>query len=342
MFIKYFRSSFIFAFLALVFSFFVGFYYTGLWTQGLAFLWTAAILSILEISLSFDNAIVNATVLKEMTPLWRHRFLTWGMLIAVFGMRFVFPVVIVSVAAQISPWTAIEWALFEPAKYAEQMLSSHLLVSAFGGSFLLLVALEFFYDENKETHWIGFIEKRLVRWGRLEALEILITLLTLLFLILFIPGPEKYSYLLAGVCGVCCFIAVKGLGEWLELSHEGTRDLQRASSGMFIYLEVLDASFSFDGVVGSFAITNNLLVIMAGLSIGAFFVRSLTILFVEKEVLNHFDYLEHGAFYAIAVLAILMLLDPFTHIPEWVTGLSGGLIIVMSFVWSLSNNRQKS
>lgn len=340
MMMKYFKGSFLFAFLSLIFCFFVGYYYTGQWSGGLNYLWIAFILSILEISLSFDNAIVNATVLKEMTPLWRHRFLTWGMLIAVFGMRFVFPVLIVSVAGQVSPLQALDWAFFDPVQYAKKMLECHVLVSAFGGSFLLLVALEFFYDENKQNHWVEFIEKHFARWGRIESLEILITFIALLLVLSFLPKEERFSFLLAGVCGVLCFIFVKGLGEWIELSHAEQKDLHRASGGLFIYLEVLDASFSFDGVVGSFAITTNLFVIVAGLSIGAFFVRSLTIMFVEKEFLSKFDFLEHGAFYAIAILSGLMLIDPLLHIPEWITGLSGAVVIFASFIGSLKLNRQ--
>ncbi|MBL7672326.1 MAG: DUF475 domain-containing protein, partial [Bdellovibrionaceae bacterium] len=148
-----FKSSFIFSFFGLVFSFFVGFYYTGLWSKAFEFLLIAGILAVLEISLSFDNAIVNAKILKEMDSVWRHRFLTWGMLIAVFGMRLLFPLLIVGVMAAVSPWEALRMALFDPPSYAEIMLKSHLLVSAFGGSFLLLVALAFFYDENKDHHW---------------------------------------------------------------------------------------------------------------------------------------------------------------------------------------------
>lgn len=336
---NYFRTSTLFLVAALIFCFFVGFYYTGLWSKGFEALVIAAILAVLEVSLSFDNAIVNAKVLKTMDPVWRHRFLTWGMLIAVFGMRFVFPLAIVSFAASVTPWEALRIALFEPAEYAKKMLENHHIVAAFGGSFLLLVALDFFYDENKEHHWIKPIEKKLALWGRIQALELFLVLLILLVLTHFMQGPEKIAFLEAGVTGVLCFVAVKAIEQILNFSTEGEVSLQRAGLASFIYLEVLDSSFSFDGVVGAFAITTNLLIIMAGLSIGAFFVRSLTIMFVEMELLSQFKYLEHGAFYAIALLAVLMLLDPFVHIPEWFTGLSGAIIIGVAYRSSLKASR---
>ena len=137
------------------------------------------------------------------------------------------------------------------------------------------------------------------------------------------------------MAGLITYVIVDGIGSWLEASDDQMKDVHRASAGMFLYLEVLDASFSFDGVVGAFAITHNLFIIMIGLSIGAFFVRSLTIMFVEQEALTKFAYLEHGAFYAIGMLAMIMLTDPFLHVPEWVTGLAGGVVIVVSFLWSL-------
>ena len=333
---KYFTGSFIFTFIGLIASYFVGHYYGGTVTAGLGALFIATILAILEISLSFDNAIVNAVVLKEMTPVWRHRFLTWGMLIAVFGMRLVFPLLIVTVIANVSPWEALVMAATRPDDYAQLMLSAHLQVAAFGGSFLLMVALKYFYDASKELHWIPFIEKPTVYLGsKVEAIEVALSLVILALVAHFLPEDKALSFIMAGMAGLITYVIVDGIGSWLEASDDQMKDVHKASAGMFLYLEVLDASFSFDGVVGAFAITHNLFIIMIGLSIGAFFVRSLTIMFVEKDALTKFAFLEHGAFYAIGLLAMIMLSDPFLHIPEWITGLSGGIIILVSFLWSL-------
>lgn len=340
---KYFTGSFVFTFLGLVASFFVGQYYGGSTAAGLGALFIAVILAILEISLSFDNAIVNAVVLKEMTPVWRHRFLTWGMLIAVFGMRLIFPLLIVTFIANVTPWEALIMAATRPDDYAKLMLSAHLQVAAFGGSFLLMVALKYFYDEDKDLHWIPVLEKTPVYLGsKVEAIEVTLALIILAIISHFLPSHEALAFIMAGMAGLITYVIVDGIGSWLEASDGQMQDVHRASAGMFLYLEVLDASFSFDGVVGAFAITHNLFIIMIGLSIGAFFVRSLTIMFVEKEALTKFAFLEHGAFYAIGILAMIMLLDPFLHIPEWVTGLSGGVVIVVSFLWSLRKGRMLS
>lgn len=332
--LQYFKSSFLFSFIGLIIAAIIGYQVSGL--QGLwQTVFITSVLAILEVSLSFDNAIVNAIVLKKMTPLWRHRFLTWGMIIAVFGMRLVFPVAIVSVVGGINPLEALNLALFKQQEYAALMVSAHIEISAFGGAFLLLVGLKYFYDENKEEHWIKVIEKPLALMGKFEAIEIAITLLAFLVILKFLPDTEQMRFVTAGLWGIVTYVLVDGIGSWLEFSGEQKNDMQRASAGLFLYLEVLDASFSFDGVIGAFAITQNLFIIMIGLSIGAFFVRSLTIYFVEKDTLKQYAYLEHGAFYAILVLAGIMLLDPFLHIPEWVTGLLGAVFIILSFIWSV-------
>lgn len=340
---KYFTGSFAFTAFGLIASYFVGHYYGGTVAAGLGALFISTILAILEISLSFDNAIVNAVVLKKMTPVWRHRFLTWGMLIAVFGMRLIFPLLIVTFMADVNPWQALVMAATQPEEYAKLMLAAHLQVAAFGGSFLLMVALKYFYDEEKDFHWIPFLEETPVYLGsKVEAIEVALALITLAIISNFLPSHEALPFIMAGMAGLITYVIVDGVGSWLEASDEAMTDVHKASAGMFLYLEVLDASFSFDGVVGAFAITHNLFIIMIGLSIGAFFVRSLTIMFVEKEALTKFAFLEHGAFYAIGILAMIMLLDPFLHVPEWVTGLSGGIVIVSSFLWSLRKGQKLS
>lgn len=339
MLLKYFKGSIISTILGLPLCAWLGYYYNPTPAAALQALFIATVLAILEVSLSFDNAIVNAKVLRGMTPLWRHRFLTWGMLIAVFGMRLVFPLLIVTIVAKIGPWSALVMAATRPDDYARIMLSAHADVAAFGGAFLLMVAVKYFYDENKEHHWIPWLERPVAYMGRVEAIEMLIALAFLTIVTRFLPAEQQFSYLLSGLGGIITFLIVDGIGAFLERWGMERQDLSKASVGAFLYLEVLDASFSFDGVVGAFAITNNLFVIMVGLSIGAFFVRSLTILFVERETLQEFAYLEHGAFYAIGSLAVLMMLNPIFHIPEWITGLIGAVFITMAFISSLRLNR---
>ena len=338
--LKYFTGSFITVFFGLILGAWIGYYYTGTYAGAASSAFICAVLSVLEVSLSFDNAVVNAHVLKDMTPLWRHRFLTWGMLIAVFGMRLVFPLAIVGIVAAVNPWDALVLAATNPAEYARIMQSVHVPVAGFGGAFLLMVALKYFFDVNKDVHWIHLIEAPLSKLGRLYASELAVALLIIYAISKGLQPEDSMSFLVSGIFGLITFIGVDGISAVLEgpehteeKKNASISDLHRASAGMFLYLEVLDASFSFDGVVGAFAITNNLFIIAIGLGIGAMFVRSLTILLVEKGTLTQYKYLEHGAFYAIGALAAIMFVNTFYHIPEVVTGLIGAAFIGLS-LWS--------
>ena len=109
---------------------------------------------------------------------------------------------------------------------------------------------------------------------------------------------------------------------------------------LFLYLEVLDASFSFDGVIGAFAISSNLFVIAAGLGIGALYIRSLTVYLVKKGTLSEYIYLEHGAHWAIGALAVTMLIGVSRQIPEVVSGLTGAILILASVLSSIIRNRR--
>jgi hypothetical protein len=149
--------------------------------------------------------------------------------------------------------------------------------------------------------------------------------------------------MVAGTMGLVTFIAVEAIGTILELREEAratTGVVVRSGFGGFLYLNVLDASFSFDGVIGAFALSNNMIVIALGLSIGAMFVRSMTIMLVQKGTLSEYRYLEHGAFWAIVALAAIMLLSARFHIPETVTGLIGAALIGVSLWWSIRHNRR--
>jgi hypothetical protein len=338
--LHFFKSSFWVSFFGLILAAAVGYYYKGTGAGAAEALFLAFILSILEVSVSFDNAVVNATVLKDMSPLWQRRFMTWGMLIAVFGMRLVFPLMIVVVVAGLGPWEALVLAAMRPDEYARIMISVHHQVAAFGGAFLMLVALKYFFDVEKELHWISWIEKPLSMMGKLSAIEVGITLVFIYILSHYVEPNETLPFIYAGIAGILTFLAVDGVSVFLQVPEGNKQDIHRASIGMFLYLEVLDASFSFDGVVGAFAITNNLFIIAIGLGIGAMFVRSLTILMVEKGTLNSFKFLEHGAFYAIAALAVIMFMNTVTHIPEVITGLIGAAFIGLSIYSSLQRKKR--
>jgi uncharacterized protein len=352
--LKHFRASFLFTFLGLVLAFWLGYSKAQDITQGFSTLFIVGLLGVLETSLSFDNAVVNATVLQNMDALWRKRFLTWGMLIAVFGMRIVFPLAIVSILGQLNPLETFWLALENPKKYADILSSSHVALSGFGGAFLLLVALKYFFDVEKNEFWIAWVERPLSRIGKLDTIEIAVTLLVIVGIAWYLPEEkEMVNFLMAGIFGIITFIGVEGLGAIFETptgssnsDEKALKDnnpaLMTAQVGLssFIYLEILDASFSFDGVIGAFALSDNIFVIAVGLGIGAMFVRSLTILLVEEGTLAQFRFLENGAFFAIWALAIIMLASSTQEIPEVVTGLIGATFIGLSLLSSVKHNRK--
>lgn len=297
---------------------------------GLSAFLLAALLSVLEVTLSFDNAVVNAKVLKRMSEKWQKRFLTWGILVAVFGTRFVLPILIVSVATWASPYAIASLAFFNPAAYGALLEHSHHAISAFGGAFLLMVSLKYFFDTGKEVHWIRFVERRLARWGSIEAIEIAIALLSLLALSALSHG-EGLVVLSAGIVGIVLFVCMEGITGTLDSSF-GT--LASQGFALFIYLNILDTAFSLDGVIGAFALTSNLLIIAAGLGIGAYFVRTLTVFMVREKTLESLKYLEHGAHWAIMGLAGAMLISLVMTVPEIITGGVGLVFIALSFISS--------
>lgn len=302
-----------------------------------------SVLAVLEISLSFDNAIVNANKLKDMTPEWQHRFLTWGIVIAVFGMRIIFPLLIVVIAANVGPWTAVVMAASQPAEYSRIMHEAHLPIAAFGGTFLMMVALSFFFDHTKDVHWVRWIEEKMTAYSSVKGIEIAVVLVIMLVFSEAIEAQKgaahATTFFHAAIWGLLTFLLVEVLGGVLDKSQEMLSGAAKGGLGAFLYLEVLDASFSFDGVIGAFALSSNLFVIAIGLGIGAMYVRSMTIMLVERGTLSQYRYLEHGAFYAILILSVIMYVQTMVHIPEVITGLGGAALIGVSLWSSIRWNR---
>lgn len=302
------------------------------------------ILGFLEVSLSFDNAVVNASVLKKMPPVWQQRFLTWGMLIAVFGMRLVFPVAIVAFATGVSFYDVTQMALHDPMQYAHHLENSHTLIAAFGGTFLLLVAFSFLLDDDRDIYWLGKMEEKIQSLSKVDAVSTTMTLATLLATYHFVAAEHQHNVLMGGIWGIFLYGLVSSLDRFFQSDDESESlsDVAKNTGIMsFLYLEILDASFSFDGVIGAFAITRDVLVIMMGLGVGAMFVRSLTIFLVRKGTLDEYIFLEHGAHYAIGALALIMLVSTFQPIPEIFTGLIGATLIGLS-LWSSIQDRRKN
>ncbi len=341
--VSYLKWPLIVTFVGLVLSGWLGWETQGTIAGVMSFLMIGTVLGALEIALSFDNAIVNANKLEEMTPIWRQRFLTWGILIAVFGMRIIFPLAIVAIFAWINPWEAVKLALSDPDEYSRIIEHSHGAIAAFGGTFLMMVALKFFVDEDKSIHWIEIIERRLRMCGSVRGFEIAFVLVIVVIMCQMLPEHVQGTFLFSSVIGLLFFTLVDGLGTYLDnKSSQMAKAGAQGGLGAFLYLEVLDASFSFDGVIGAFALTTNILLIAIGLGIGAMYVRSMTIMLVEKSTLAEFRYLEHGAFYSIFALSLIMFVQSLTHVPELLTGGLGIAFIGYAFFSSIRHNRREA
>ncbi|WP_433326016.1 DUF475 domain-containing protein [Spirillospora sp. CA-294931] len=330
-----------------------------------------AVLAVLEISLSFDNAVVNAKVLDRMSPFWQKIFLTIGIAIAVFGMRLVFPLVIVGITAKLGPIEAFELALDDEDKYKRLMDEAYPMIAAFGGMFLMMLFLDFVFEDHVHK-WLPWLERPLARIGKLDQLSVVVAGGALAVVAGFY-AKDPGEVMIAGVLGMITYIAVNGLGELFSeagdlddddddegddedkgdkaLSEKAVSE-KRGGAGelvlatgkagffLFLYLEVLDASFSFDGVIGAFAISTDPVVIALGLGIGAMYIRSLTVYLVRKGTLHEYVYLEHGAHWAIGALAVCMLISIGHHVPEWITGGLGAGLIIAAFISSLVRNRE--
>ncbi|MGZ8546253.1 MAG: DUF475 domain-containing protein, partial [Sulfuricurvum sp.] len=314
--------SFVIMAIGLIASFYLG---------GLTAIYITCLLVVLEVSLSFDNAVVNAKVLETMDPIWQKRFIFFGMPIAVFGMRLLFPLAIVAIVTGMGLFETLHVAMDDPKRYEGILKSTETTIFAFGGAFLLMVFLDFFFEE-RDVKWMSFVENsRMLR--RASAITNIELITAIIVGIILGHITHDFGIVMAFMYGVLLH-SLLGV-----LDHFLSSDTVKSGIAGFIYLEVLDASFSFDGVIGAFALTSNIFIIMIGLGVGAMFVRSLTLFFVEHKTLSEYRYLEHGAHYAIGILAFIMLLKITTHVSEMVTGTIGIGLISIAFAHSLWENK---
>jgi hypothetical protein len=307
--------------------------------------WQAALvtlaLMVIEVTFSFDNAIVNAKVLNTMSIFWQNIFMTIGILVAVFGMRIIFPILVVMLSADL-PWgEVLNLALNNPKEYAAALNGAHTSIAAFGSMFLLMLALHFLFDKARHVHWLSAIERPMQKIGH-WWMPMTISAAILAVVTTLPANHHPKDTLIAGLVGIVTYLTISGLSAFFTKQHEkseklaGKKLLKTGMAGFsaFIYLEVLDASFSLDGVIGAFAVTQNVILIAVGLGVGAVWVRSMTLYMVRHKVLHAYPYIEHGAHYTIGVLAIILLFSLFFSIPEAIAGGIGVLIIAASIVAS--------
>ena len=238
--------------------------------SGLSCVFIACVLAILEISLSFDNAVVNAMKLEKMSEKWRHRFITWGILIAVFGMRFLFPLAVVSIFAGVNIKAVLDMALNDVHQYAHYLELTHAPIVTFGGAFLLMLFMDYYTNSEKQIHWLKPLELPLQRLSKIKGICTIVVLIALGILLTQSPADMKQAVIGSGIAGIITYLCIDGLAEWLEKRQEERAKLCAETvkcSGLigFLYLELIDASFSLDGVLGAFALSQDIIIITIGL-----------------------------------------------------------------------------
>lgn len=305
--------------------------------SGLGAFVTVVILTLLEVTFSFDNAVINSRILVTLSKFWQTLFLTVGIFLAVFVVRFFVPLLIVGLTAGLGIGEVVNLALNEPHKYAEELHESAHIIDAFGGTFLLLVGASFFIDSDKKRHWLKKIESPLAKAGRIKYFTIL-TMIAMTAVIYWVNSfrydhDERNAILLAGIVAITLHVLMEFFD---KISNSQQKSNVKHKVGMaafisFMYLQLLDASFSLDGVIGAFAITSSVVLIAAGLGAGAVWVRSMTVHLVRAGTLAKYKFLEHGAHWAILALGVVMLVKLYgVEPPEWATGSIGLVFIALS------------
>lgn len=312
-------------------------------SQGIIGLWLFLILVIMEVTFSFDNAVVNSKILSKMSPFWQKLFLTVGIFFAVFVVRFLLPIFMVMTSSGLGFNEVVNLAFNEPLQYSETLENAAPIINAFGGTFLIMIGVSYFMDLGKDIHWIRRLEKWLSKFGQYESFKILIMLSVAMTLYLTVDDKFKVAVLLASIVGTMLHIALELFGRFAASKQSSTKELVGgAAFASFIYLNILDASFSLDGVIGAFAITNNAILIIAGLGAGALWVRSLTVYLVRTGTLGKYKYLEHGAHWAILALGMVMIVKLYhVELPEWIVGSLGLIFIITAVASSIIESRAK-
>jgi hypothetical protein len=315
--------------------------------DGVHGLTVAALLGVLEVAVSFDNAIINATVLARMSQFWQRLFLTVGIVVAAIGMRLLVPLAIVSAGAKISPVRAVSLAYSDPGRYRDVLLSAQPAIAAFGGAFLLMIFLGFVFEDRDEL-WIGWIERPLRRIGKLPQAGEILVLLFAVVAAATVSRDIALKVVVGAVAGLGSFLLVNGTSQVIaeQADADGASRPRATVTGrpaffLFCYLELLDATFSFDSVMGAFSVTLDIALITIGLAIGAAYIRALTVYVVRRGTLEEYRYLEHGAYYAIGMLAVLLMVEVWRDVPDVLTAGAGAAMIIAAVASSLAARRRQ-
>lgn len=270
-------------------------------------------LSLFEIITSIDNAIINAEVLGGMGPKARRWFLLWGFLFAVFVVRGLLPFAIVWVAnPSLGPWGVLTAAFSNDPHVIDAIKESSPLLLIGGGVFLVFLFFNWLFLEPKNfgLRGEGFFHRQ-GAWF-FAVVSILLTI------IVWFALQESPMLGFAAVVGSTAFFIIHGFRQFAEQQEERLLGGGMSDISKIAYLEVLDSTFSIDGVIGAFAFTFLVPLILLGNGLGALVLRKLTVSNIER--IKRYKYLKNGAMYSILFLGIIMIADSFgIHIPPWVS-----------------------
>lgn len=265
-----------------------------------------------EIISSIDNAVINAEVLATMQPRARRWFLIYGLFIAVFLIRGLLPWAIIwAVNPELGPIDALMSTFSSDPKVVESVEMAAPILLAGGGIFLLFLFLHWLFLEEKHFGLPRF-EKFFVKNG----VWFFATVSILLSVIVWFALDKNPMMAFGAVCGSSAFFITHGFKQNAEEKEKNLKSKGLSDVSKILYLEIIDATFSIDGVIGAFAFTLSVPLIFLGNGIGAFVVRELTIGNIDR--VKKYIYLKNGAMYSILFLGVIMILDAFgVHIPAW-------------------------
>ncbi|MFA6514238.1 MAG: DUF475 domain-containing protein [Patescibacteria group bacterium] len=293
-------------------------------------------LCLFEIISSVDNAVVNAHVLKTMPDKYRKIFLFWGLLFAVFVVRGILPFIIVWIAnPDLGIWQVITATFSNSPEIKEYLEKSKPLLLIGGGIYLFFVFLAWMFLEEKKYAFLveGFIHRQGV-W--FYALASIITTLVVYYSL-----QQNSIMALAATIGVSAFFITDGFKKNAEEKEKQLLDPSMSAWSKILYLEVLDTSFSIDGVIGAFAFTMSIPLIIIGNGLGAFVVREMTIRGID--FITKFEYLKNGAMYAIGVLGAVMILESFgQEFPFWFSPLIMVVCLGLFLFLSVRYNKKRA
>lgn len=290
-------------------------------------------LCLFEVICSIDNAIINADVLSTMGKKSRRWFLLYGIIFAVFVVRGLLPLVIVWVLNPHFSFLQVFEAMGNP-EIAHTIEESAPILFMGGGVFLVLLFLHWFFleDKNYGLH----IEQKV------EKIGVWFYAVASIFLAVVVWYSMKIDAMLAfsAVVGSTAFFITHGFKQNAEAQEaklvSGTNTMSDVAK--ILYLEIIDMTFSIDGVLGAFAFTLAIPIILVGNGLGAFVVREITVSNVDK--IKNYSYLKNGAMYSIMILGVIMMIDGFGHeIPEWLSPICTFAVVGFFFIKSVRENR---